>query len=271
MTALLTTWTFEPSILVALASIVTAYIVGLRRFRPQTLWDEHHVATREIIFFASGMFLLFLALCSPIDTLSDSMFSIHMIQHMLIVYLAPPLLLVGMPAWFWTPILRVPFVKPFLRFVMSAIPATIIFNGILVVWHFPMLWQFALVSTPIHALEHVCFLAAGIIAWWPVFSPTPEVPRLSYPAQLLYLFVQSLVPAVIGSFITFSSIVIYPLYSETPKLWGLTPLVDQQIAGLSMKLLGTIFLWVLLTVRFFQWFNHEEHEKEKLVDDQYPT
>ena len=266
-TVSLTTWIFEPSIIATLSAMVAAYVVGLRRFRPVSLWNEHHVATREIIFFSSGMFLLFLALVSPIDYLSDSMFSIHMIQHMLIVYLAPPLLLLGIPAWYWTPLLSNPSVRSVVRFVTSPIAAIVIFNGLLVVWHFPMLWQFALVSPQIHALEHACFLVAGIVAWWPIYSTSTEVPRISYPAQLLYIFVQSLVPAIIGAFITFSTVVIYPIYSETPKLWGLTPLVDQQIAGLSMKLLGTIFLWILLTVRFFQWFNHEEHEKEKLIDD----
>jgi len=263
----LTTWVFDPSIIVTLVAMVAAYLVGLWRFRPVSLWNEHHVATREIIFFSSGMFLLFIALVSPIDYLSDSMFSVHMIQHMLIVYFAPPLLLLGIPAWFWTPILGIRYVKPVVRFVTGAIPAIVIFNAILIVWHFPMLWQFALVSPRIHALEHASFLVAGIIAWWPIYNTTIELPRISYPAQLLYIFAQSLVPAIIGSFITFSTIVIYPIYAETPKLWGLTPLVDQQIAGLSMKLLGTIFLWILLTVRFFQWFNYEEHEKEKLIDD----
>ena len=79
--------------------------------------------------------------------------------------------------------------------------------------------------------------------------------------------IQSLVPAIIGAFITFSTVVVYPYYLETPKLWGLTPLADQQIAGLVMKLLGMVYLWILFTIRFFQWFGHEEHEGEKIIDD----
>jgi putative membrane protein len=211
-----------------------------------------------------------IALVSPLDTLSNQMFSAHMLQHMLLVYLAPPLLLAGTPAWLLGPALEVAWFRRGLVLVTRPIPAIIIFNLVLIFWHMPQMWDAALVDSSVHGLEHLTFLAAGLIAWWPIFSPVPEVPRLSYPAQCLYLFVQSLVPAIIGAFVTFSGIVIYPLYAEYPKLWGLTPLVDQQIAGLLMKLLGTVFLWVLVSIRFFQWFNHEEHQDEKFVDDGFP-
>jgi putative membrane protein len=263
----LASWSWDPSVLLGIGAIVCAYAVGLRRFRPETLWQENVVSHREMSCFASAVFLLVVALVSPLDTLSNNLFSIHMVQHMLLLYVIPPLLLLGTPAWLLRPALVLPYVKVVLRFITSPVPATVIFNGTLVVWHMPALWDFALLSNPIHALEHVCFLGAGLVVWWPIFGPLPEVPRLSYPGQMLFLFGQSLVPAIIGAFLTFSGIVIYPVYLETPKLWGLTPLVDQQIAGLLMKVLGTVGIWVLLTVRFFQWFSHEEHQDEKALDD----
>jgi len=260
-------WSFEPGVVIALVSMSAAYGIGLRRFRPRTLWDEQVVAAREVIAFGSGVFLLVVALISPLDTLSGYMFSAHMMQHMLLLYIVPPLLLVGLPAWLLRPALQVRGVKKSLELLTGPIPAIILFNGVLIVWHMPGAWDAALLNPSVHALEHICMLGAGLVAWWPIFSPLPEVPRMSYPAQMLYLFIQSLVPAIVGAFMTFSSIVIYPVYVETPKIWGLTPLVDQQIAGLLMKMLGTLFLWILVTVRFFQWFNHEEHEMEKTVDD----
>ena len=94
---------------------------------------------------------------------------------------------------------------------------------------------------------------------------------MGFGMQMLFMFVQSLVPAIIGAFLTFSGVVLYPVYQETPKPFGMNPLLDQQIAGLEMKLLGTLYLWVLLTVRFFQWYHHEEHQDEKLVDDGPPA
>ncbi|HLZ08263.1 MAG TPA: cytochrome c oxidase assembly protein [Chloroflexota bacterium] len=263
----LASWSWDPSVLIGLCSIVAAYVIGLRRFRPETLWQEHTVSLRELVCFGTGVGLLVLALVSPIDTLSNQMFSIHMIQHMLLVYIVPPLLLTGMPAWLVRPFLSPPLARRVWTFAVSFVPATIIFNGILVLWHMPMLWGMALVDPRIHALEHLMFLFAGIVVWWPIYGNSVEVPRMTYPMQMLFLFVQSLVPAIIGAFITFSTVVVYPYYLETPKLWGLTPLADQQIAGLVMKLLGMVYLWILFTIRFFQWFGHEEHESEKVIDD----
>lgn len=259
-------WSFEPGVVFGLVACVLAYVVGARRMRPETLWNEYVISAGEVIAFSAGIITLAVALISPLDTLSAQMFSAHMLQHVLLLYLAPPLLLVGVPAWMLAPIVDRPSLARILRFLTHPASAFLIFNGTLVLWHMTFFWQMALLDPPVHALEHLMFLAAGILAWWPVFAPVP-VGRLSYPAQCLYLFVQSLVPAVIGAVITFSTMVVYPVYAETPKLWGLTPLVDQQIAGLLMKLLGTLVLWILVTIRFFQWFNHEEHENEKALDD----
>ncbi|HLG50975.1 MAG TPA: cytochrome c oxidase assembly protein [Chloroflexota bacterium] len=260
-------WSFEPGVVGGIGALSLAYIIGVWRARPRSIWDEHVVSVGEATAFGSAIILLVIALISPLDTLSSYLFSAHMLQHMLLVYIVPPLLLAGTPRWLLEPLLEAPRVRDIARAVTGPIPAIIIFNVILVIWHMPEAWQAALVDNQIHAFEHLCFLGAGIIAWFPIFSPVRVVPRLSYPGQMVYLFVQSLVPAVVGAFITFSGSVIYPLYSGVPKPWGLSPLVDQQLAGLLMKLLGTIFLWILVSVRFFQWFGHEEHEIEKIVDD----
>ena len=260
-------WTWEPGVILALTLLVTAYVIALVRFRPRTLWNQHFVAQREMVSFGTAVLLLVIALLSPMDYYSDFSFTVHMLQHMLLLYLIPPLLLLGIPGWALQPLLQNRAVTRVLKFFVNPIVAIILFNAVVTVWHFPSLWDYALVDNSVHALEHVSFLAVAIIAWWPIFSPVEELPRMSYPAQMLYLFIQSLVPAVIGAFITFSSVVLYPVYLESPKPFGMTPLVDQQMAGLLMKLLGTIFLWVLVTIRFFQWFSHEEHEAEKVADD----
>ena len=263
----LESWSWEPSVLLGLVSMVAAYVIGLRRFRPETLWQEHTVSVRELVCFGSGVALLVVALVSPLDTLSNYMFTVHMVQHMLLVYVVPPLLLAGLPAWLLRPLLSISVPRKIWRVCVGFVPATLIFNAVLILWHLPQMWDAALVDPLVHALEHVMFLFAGIVVWWPIFANSVEVPRMSYPLQLLFLFVQSLVPAIIGAFITFSTIVIYPMYQETPKLWDLSTLEDQQIAGLIMKILGLAILWIMLTVRFFQWVGHEEHENEKIIDD----
>jgi putative membrane protein len=263
-------WSFEPGVLIGLVALVGAYVVAVRNWRPRTLWGEYVVSSGEVASFAAGVLMIVVALISPLDTLSNQMFSAHMLQHMILLYFAPLLILLAIPGWVLSPILDRPRLAGAVRVVSHPISAFLVFNLTLVLWHMTFFWQMALVDPSVHALEHLMFLAAGLVAWWPVFSPLPSLGRLSYPAQCLYLFVQSLVPATIGAVVTFSDQVVYPVYGVTEKLWGMTPLVDQQIAGLEMKILGTLFLWVLVTIRFFQWFHHEEHENEKLLDDGAP-
>jgi putative membrane protein len=99
--------------------------------------------------------------------------------------------------------------------------------------------------------------------WWPIFSPLKELPRLSYPLQMLYLFIQSLVPAVIASFITFSDRVIYGWYASAPRITDMSPLIDQQMGGLIMKIVGGFALWIPATIIFFLWYRHDQAEIEK--------
>src|SRR5258708_39335759 len=129
----LANWVWEPGVLIALGALVAAYIIGLRRFRPRTLWDEHIVSTREIVCFASGVFLLLVALVSPLDSLSNLMFSSHMVQHMLLIYFAPPLLLLATPAWLIRPFFDIPGVRAALKFVTGPVTATLMFDLSLVV------------------------------------------------------------------------------------------------------------------------------------------
>ena len=113
-----------------------------------------------------------------------------------------------------------------------------------------------------HLFAHSLLVASGLLMWWPILSEVPELPRLSYPLQMGYLFLQSLLPAVMAAFITFSDRVVYPFYEDAPRIWGLSPTEDQQIGGLIMKLLGSLILWAFIAVAFFKWFEREEAEAQ---------
>jgi len=97
-----------------------------------------------------------------------------------------------------------------------------------------------------------------VIMWWPIVSPVPELPRASYPMQLLYLFVLGLPMSLAGAMITLADQVLYPFYSAAPRVGGLTPLADQQLGGLLMWVVGTIYLWITATVVWFRWSAREE-------------
>jgi len=124
--------------------------------------------------------------------------------------------------------------------------------------HLPPVVDLGLHQHAFHLWLHVVLIATALLMWWPVLSPLPELPRLSYPLQMGYLFLQSLLPAVMAAFITFSDRVVYPFYAQAPRIWGLSPISDQQIAGLTMKLLGSLILWAFIAVAFFKWFEREE-------------
>ena len=260
-------WPWQPDITAGLALLAAMYTLALVRFRPRTIWDEHIVTRREIGAFVLAMILLSAVLVSPLNRLSDSSVSIHMLQHVLMLFVIPPLILTGVPGWVMHPMVRAPMVRKTLHFLTNPIAAIVIFNGALLLWSVPTLWNDALIDPRVHAIEHLSFFAAGMIAWWPVFSPVEEVSRMSYPVQVFYLFLQSLIPSLIGIVLLFSSVVIYPWYGEAANPLGMSPLFDQRIAGLLLKLFGSVFLLIMVIVRFIQWIHHEEHEDEMIADD----
>ena len=256
------------SVIFGLIAVYGAYLLAVgpvrRRFHtPDQIWAEP-VELREVLFFSGGILTLLVADASPIHDLSEHyLFSAHMVQHMLMTMVAPPLLLLGTPAWVVRPVLRNPWVARAARLATKPLVAIAVFNGVLALWHLPWLYNGALTNHYLHILEHIAFLGSAFLLWWPIFSPVKELPRLNYPGQMLYLFVQSLLPAVIAAFITFSNRLIYTYYADKPRLWDISPIMDQQIAGLIMKLAGTFIFWLAATVIFFIWFNYEEAEIEK--------
>jgi putative membrane protein len=184
----------------------------------------------------------------------------HMIQHLLVTLIMPPLLLKSIPAWLIRPVLQAPLVLPIARFVTSPFIAFAVFNIIFSLWHVPAFYQAALGRPAVHGLEHVLFIASAMLTWWPIFSPTPLLPRLSEPGQMFYLFAQSLIPTVLGAIITFADLVLYPFYAAAPRMIGLSPLDDQQVAGLIMWLGGASIVLFVLTIRFFRWMERDGEE-----------
>ena len=109
----------------------------------------------------------------------------------------------------------------------------------------------------LHILQHLTFMASAVLMWWPLLSPLPEVPRISYPAQMLYLFMLGIPMSVVGALIALSERLLYPFYLEVPRLWDLTPLVDQQLGGLIMWVPGGLVFWIVMTVVWFRWAARE--------------
>ena len=139
------------------------------------------------------MFCLLVALEGPIHELSDKyLFSAHMVQHMVLIYAAPPLMLLGTPGWLLRPLLRLPGVLPVARALTRPIPALILFNVVFAVYHIPLYYNAVVTDHNLHIAAHLVFIALAFITWWPILSPLPELPRLSYPLRMLYVFGQTI-------------------------------------------------------------------------------
>jgi len=131
--------------------------------------------------------------------------------------------------------------------------------------HWPLVVNLQSSNTPFHLFFHMMLLGAGLLMWSVVVAPLPELNRLSEPAKMLYLFLQSVVPTVPASFLTFADRPLYSFYESAPRLWGLSAGTDQMMAGLLMKLGGGLLLWSVITVMFFKWSAKEDAQDEREV------
>ncbi|HEY1017235.1 MAG TPA: cytochrome c oxidase assembly protein [Herpetosiphonaceae bacterium] len=249
-------WTLDWPLLTGLLILAGAYLwaVGPGRRR---LGGPAAFPVGKAVAFLSGLLVLGLAIMSPIGDLADRyLFTMHMIQHLLLTMLSAPLLLAGTPEWLLRPLVDVPFVYRILRWLAHPLIAFLAFNLAFNGWHFPQFYDLALRNSLVHIFEHQMMLGTALLLWLPQMSPLPEL-RASYGVQIIYYFINSIMPTILGALITFADAPLYPTYELAPRIWGISALQDQQIGALIMWVPGgTIFL-VALTVSFFRWMNRE--------------
>ena len=251
-------WHVHPEAIVVCVGLLVLYWYALQVWRPR-LPDAGPVSRSHVIFFCLGVLTLFLAGGSPIHDISEQhLLSMHTVQLLLFAFVAPPLLLAGIPTWLYQALLDRRGVRPVAKIVLNPLVAIFAFNMTLVIIHLPHVFDYQLRSESFHFAVHVWTVAVALMMWWPVITRVPGLPQLSYPYQMAYLFVQSLVPAVIASFITFSRTAVYDFYEQAPRIWGLDPVDDQQFAAFIMKVVGGLILWGFIAVAFFRWFAEEE-------------
>ena len=223
--------------------------------------DDPPVKAMQVFSFSVGCVVMLFALTGPLHELSDKyLFSAHMAQHIILTLVVPPLLLLGVPIWLLRPTIKSALILGTVRIITKPLMAWLIFNGVFMVWHFPLFYEGALESHHIHIAEHLFFMATAVILWWPVLSPLHEVPRISYPAQLLYLVILSISQTPLFGVITFSDHPMYSFYVDAPRIWNITPLADQQTGGIVMKLSWIAVFLPAICIVFLRWYYREESE-----------
>lgn len=242
----------------AVVALVAFYVYGLRVLAPRHApADGPAVTRRQLAWFVTGVTAFVAVEGWPIhDIGGGSLFTFHMIEHMTLALIVPPAILKGIPSWLWQWAVRP--ILPVLRVLTKPLPAIVFFNTVLALIHVPAVLEAMLSTEAVHFVFHVFLLVSATIMWWPVIGPTPDLPKLAPPYAMGYLFVQSLVPTIPASFMTFATDVTYKVYDTFPRLWGLDAQTDQLIAGLIMKIGGGIVLWTAITVIWFRWAADEE-------------
>jgi putative membrane protein len=251
----------HPEIWALFAALGLAYLWMVRAVGPRKVHAiERPVSRRQVLWFTLGLATLAVASGWPIHDLAEGqLYSAHMVQHMLYTLVAPPLLILGMPDWMIRSVLGRWGIAA-AKFLGRPLVALAAFNGMIALSHLPGVVDLSVRSAPFHFLVHLLLVATAFMMWSPVLNPLIELPKLSYPGRMFYLFLQSLVPTVPASFLTFGHGVLYPAYATPPHIWGVTPLTDQRTAGLIMKLVAGFLLWAVIAWYFFKWWQTEERE-----------
>ena len=248
-------WRFDVSAVLLAAGVV--YAAGWVRLRT---WGRRRLAKgRYLLLYLSGLVVIAVALMSPVDTLQNLLFSMHMLQHELLIYLGPPLLLLARPLpfslWGLPPRIRHRLGLLFLRKTLLRRGLTVltrplvalgISTAVMWFWHIPTLYDLALENHIVHDLEHLSFFGAFLLYWWPLIGTAPQPAQLSTNgARALYLLAGATQAALLGGLITFADRVVYTHYLTLPRLGGVSALADQQLGGAIMWLPGPIFYGVM--------------------------
>jgi putative membrane protein len=245
------TFSVHPSTVIGIAALAGIYEWAARR---PSIGAPGTPSQTQRLAFHGALVVLFFSLNGPLHDLSDQfLFSAHMVQHLLLALVVAPLLVMGTAGAMLRPILRLRGMTPLARWLTSPIRCFAIFNVVLAGWHLPPFYNYALAHHPVHIVEHLMLLAASVIMWWPILSPLPELPRLSYPGQMLYLFLLSIPMAIVAVYIAYADTLLYPMYAFAPRVWGITPMNDQMIGGLIMWIPGGLYFYTVISIVFFRW------------------
>ena len=246
-------WSLHPSVLLGTGLLGALYFYGIGPLRRKYGWGPP-ASPAQILSFCSALLVLLLSLNGPVHDLSDYyLFSVHMVQHLVLTLVFPPLLLGGIPGWLLRPLLLRRGITELARTLTKPWVAALVFSASIIVWHLGPLYDLMMRSHEVHIVTHLLFMVTATLMWWPVMSRVPELPRLQPLPGILYLFLVCLPMQAVGALITFAGGVLYPWYEAAPRTWGLSPLDDQRLGGLLMWIPGNLWIFGAIAVLFFRW------------------
>ncbi len=250
-------WTFQwhPEVWILVAFLTSAYVYMVKVIGPGAVPAGTPVVTRGNIYsFIAAMAMLWIASDWPMHDIGEEyLYSVHMVQHMMLSFFLPPLVLMATPAWLMRVLIGDGGFYRAVCWLTRPVVAGVIFNLVIIVSHIPTVVNASVDNGPLHYSVHFVVVIAALIMWMPVVGPLPEL-HMSPLGKCIYLFLQSVVPTVPAAWLTFAEGTVYHAYDVPVRAWGLSVTDDQQIAGAIMKLGGGIFLWTLVVYFFFRRF-----------------
>lgn len=249
-------WRFQahPEVWALIAFLGIAYWYAVTRIGPRVTRADEAVVTRsQVAWFGAGLLTLWVASDWPVHDIAEQyLYSVHMSQHLLLSFVAPPLFLLGTPTWFARLVIGSGRGYGVLKRLARPVPATVAFNAVVVFSHWPLVVNVSVAEPALHYAVHLAVVGTALLMWMPVAGPLPEL-RFSLPVQMIYLFLQSIVPTVPAGWLTFADEAVYKSYDIPTRVFGLSVTHDQQIAGMQMKILGGLFLWTVIAVLFIRF------------------
>ena len=264
---LLLDWRFDPLVAGSLIAAAVGWLLLVRRIA--RLHPGRPVPIARSAAFLGGLAAIAVALLSGIERYDTTLFSIHMVQHLLLMLVAAPLIALSAPV---TQLLRAASPNVRRRFLLPVLhssafaglghPVVAWLAFIVVLWaaHFSPLFDLALENEAIHQLEHVAFLASALLFWWPAVAADPARRRLTHPVRGLYVLSQMPLNSFLGMAIVFAAAPLYPHYATLGSPYGITALADQQLAGGIMWLAGDVVLIAAVLAIVAAWMRHEERD-----------
>ena len=247
-----TSWTLDPGPILLIGTLGGVYVARWRRVRGQGgLRGRREAPTWALVSYLGGILALVIALISPVDRLAEQAFTMHMVQHVLLLDIAPIALICGLTKVILRPVThKLQRLEESVGIFSHPVFAIVLYVAVMWLWHVPRLYDAALRHSTIHIVEHICFMSVGLLYWWHLLGPIRSRHRLTEMGAVVYMLSTKLLVGLLGIGLTFAPEPLYAFYKEQAPIWGLNPVEDESLAGGLMAFEQSVVMGIALVWLF---------------------